>query len=146
MQRLRYIYLAAPLTVALNTLPGLLDGSWRMCAAAVLGLALWAVTWVRLYTNKKLRPGFAVLAILPALMFHVLTGAGTEYLAPFSSPGWQNFNFFLWLASIFVIIRALLPTAAEYKGRLAADSVLIFMSLITVAYSLACWATTHATL
>lgn len=146
MQRLRYIYLAAPLTVALNTLPGLLDGSWRMCAAAVLGLALWAVTWVRLYTNKKLRPEFAVLAILPALMFHVLTGAGTEYLAPFCSPGWQNFNFFLWLGSIFVTIRALLPTASEYKGRRSADSVFIFMTIITSFYGLSCWMNMHSIL
>ena len=146
MNRLKFIYLAAPLTVALNTLPGMLDGVWRMVSAAAIALALWAVVWIRIYHNGKLRPEYAVLAVVPAVCHHVLQGAGSDYLATFSTPGWQNFNFFLWLAVIFVIIRALLPTPDEYKGRMSGDSVLIFMSIITVAYSLACWATTHATI
>lgn len=146
MNRLKFIYLAAPLTVALNTLPGMVEGVWRIVAAAVIALVLWAVVWIRIYHNGKLRPEYAVLAVVPAVCFHILQGAGPDYLATFSTPGWQNFNFFLWLASIFVIIRALQPTTEEYKGRMAADSVLIFMSIVTTAYSLACWAMTHATL
>ena len=146
MNRLKFIYLAAPLTVALNTLPGMVEGVWRIVAAAVIALVLWAVVWIRIYHNGKLRPEYAVLAVVPAVCFHILQGAGPDYLAIFSTPGWQNFNFFLWLASIFVIIRALQPTTDEYKGRMAADSVLIFMSIVTTAYSLACWAITHATL
>ena len=146
MNRLKFIYLAAPLTVALNTLPGMVEGVWRIVAAAVIALVLWAVVWIRIYHNGKLRPEYAVLAVVPAVCFHILQGAGPDYLATFSTPGWQNFNFFLWLASRFVIIRALQPTTDEYKGRMAADSVLIFMSIVTTAYSLACWAMTHATL
>ena len=145
MKRLSFIYAAAPLTVALNTLPGMLDGAWRVILAGFLAIALWAVVWVRVYTNKKLRPEFAILIILPALCHHILGACNPEFAATFQTPGWQNFNFFLWLASIIVMIRALLPTPREHKGRLASDSVFIFMSIISVTYGLSCWMTTHVT-
>lgn len=144
MKRLSYIYSASLLTVALNTLPGMLEGTSRIVAASVLAIGLWAVTWLRVYTNKKLRPEFAILSILPALSFHIFSGAGREYLALFASPGWQNFNFFLWLASAWVIIRALLPTPEEYRGRMAKDSVFIFMTIITIVYTTSCWMATHS--
>lgn len=143
MKRLSFIYWAAPLTVALNALPGMLDGTWRIIAASVLALALWTVLWFRIYTNKKLKPEFAIMGIVPALCYHILRGAGPEYASTFNSPGWQNFNFMLWVAAAFVIIRALLPTTEEYKGRLAKDAVFVFMCVITIAYHLNCWATTH---
>lgn len=146
MKRLHFIYAAAPLTVALNALPSLADGVWRMVIAGVLALALWTVVWFRVYTNKKLRPEFAIMVMLPALSYHILQVAGPEYAATFHTPGWQNFNFFLWIAGIFVTIRALLPTPQEYNGRLAGDSVFIIMTIITVVYSLSSWATTHTTL
>lgn len=146
MNRLKFIYLAAPLTVALNAIPGFFDGAWRMAVAIVLALALWAVVWIRIYKTGKLRPEFAILTVIPPLSFYSLLAAGKEFAATFSTPGWQNFNFFLWLGSIFVIIRALLPTPDEYKGKLAADSVFIFMSIITTVYGISCWANTHAIL
>lgn len=146
MKRLKFIYLAAPLTVALNAIPCMLGDVWRLVTAIALALALWAVMWVRLYHTGKLRPEYAVLAIVPALCFHVLQSIGPEYAATFTTPGWQNFNFFLWLAAIFVTIRAMLPAKDEYSGRLAADSVFIFMSIITVVYGISCWATTHTLL
>lgn len=143
MKRLNFIYLAAPLTVALNAVPACLEGVWRMISAVLLGLTLWAVVWIRLYKTGKLRPEFAVITIIPPLCFYALTAAGPEYAATFKTVGWQNFNFFLWLGSIFVMIRALLPTQDEYKGKLAADSVFIFMSIITTVYGISCWANTH---
>ena len=146
MKRLHYIYAAAPLTVALNTLPAMLAGTWQIGVAAMLGLGVWAVTWLRLYTNKKLRPEFAILTMLPALLYNTLCGAGVEYLTTFSTPMWQNLNFFLWVGAIFVSMRALLPTPTEYKGRLCTDSVFIFMTIITCAYGLSCWMNTHTTL
>ena len=100
MKRLHFIYAAAPLTVALNAVPGMLGGIWRMVVAGILAVLLWAVVWLRVYTNKRLRPEFAVLAIIPALAYHILAAAGPQYAATFSTPGWQNFNFFLWLAGI----------------------------------------------
>lgn len=147
MKRLKFIYVAAPLTVALNAVPGMMGASvWRLVTAVLLALALWAVTWIRLYHTGKLRPEYAVLTIVPAVCFHVLQYAGPEYTETFNTPGWQNFNFFLWLAAIFVTIRALLPAADEYKGRMATDSVFIFMTIITVVYGIGCWATTHTLL
>lgn len=143
MRRLSFIYSAAPLTVALSTLPNFVDGMWRIALAGVIAIALWAVTWARVYSNKKLRPEFAILVIIPAMCHHLMQAYGPEYTAAINTPAWQNFNFILWIAAIVVTIRALLPTSAEYKGRLAADSVLIFMSLITVAYNLSCWMTSH---
>lgn len=143
MKRLSYIYYAAPLTVALNTLPGMLDNLWRVVAAVVLGVGVWTVTWLRLYTNKKLRPEFAVLAMLPALIFNILCSSGEEYTAVFHTPGWQNLNFFLWFGAVFVSIRTFLPAAAEYKGRLSTDSVFIFMTIITCIYGFSCWMNTH---
>ena len=146
MKRLNFIYAAAPLTVALNTLPGMLGGVWQLVTAGVLAVMLWAVVWLRVYTNRKLRPEFAIMVIVPALGYHILQWAGPEYATTFYTPGWQNFNFFLWLASMFVTIRALLPTPQEYKGRLAGDSVFIFMTIITVVYGLSCWMKTHVTI
>ncbi len=146
MKRLTYIYLAAPLTVALNAVPCMVDGMWRVLVASALGLVLWAVIWLRVYHTRKLRPEYAVLAIIPALCNHVLHGAGPEYIQTFSSPGWQNFNFFLWVAAALVMIRSLLPTKQEYSGPISGDAVLIFMSLITIAYTFNCWMTTHINL
>ncbi|MBR5194547.1 MAG: hypothetical protein IKW48_00235 [Akkermansia sp.] len=144
MKRLHFIYYAAPLTVALNTLPGMLGGIWRVVVTVVLALVLWGVVWVRLFTNKKLRPEFAILSILPPCCYYLMSVLSPEFRNIFTSPGWQNFNFFLWLVSIFISIRALLPTPKEHQGRLATDSVLIFMSIITTVYGLVCWAGTHA--
>lgn len=144
MTRLKFIYLAAPLTVALNALPGFLDGVWRIAAASILALALWAVVWMRVYFTGKLRPEYTVLVILPAVAYHVIQSVGEDIISVFNTPGWQNFNFFLWLAAIVVTIRALLPAAQEFGGRLATDSVFIFMSIITTVYGISCWATTHA--
>ena len=146
MKRLQYIYCAAPLTVALNGIPGFLDGMWRGAAAVLIALALWTVTWFRVYANQKLRPEFAIMVILPALCFHVIHAAGEDYIAAFSTPVFQNINFFLWLAAIWVTIRTFLPTPQEYSGPRSRDSVFVFMTIITIVYHLSSWATTHTIL
>jgi hypothetical protein len=143
MKRLHYIYCAAPLTVALNAVPVMLGGTWRVVAALALAVGLWSVTWMRAYTNKKLRPEFAVLVMLPALFHHVIQAAGPEYVATFSTPGFQNLNFFLWLAATVVTLRALLPTPQEYSGPRSRDSVFIFMTIITIIYNFSSWSQTH---
>ena len=146
MKRLQYIYCAAPLTVALNAIPPMLDGVWRVAVAVVLALALWTVTWFRVYANKKLRPEFAIMVIVPALSFHVIQSAGNGYVEAFQTPALQNFNFFLWVAAMWVTIRALMPNSQEYTGRVARDSVFIFMTIITVVYHFSSWASTHTIL
>ena len=95
MKRLHFIYYAAPLTVALNTLPGMLGGIWRVVVTVVLALVLWGVVWVRLFTNKKLRPEFSILSILPPCCYYLMSVLSPEFRNIFTSPGWQNFNFFL---------------------------------------------------
>jgi hypothetical protein len=124
----------------------MLDSVWRVAVAIALALALWSVTWFRVYANKKLRPEFAILVILPALSFHVVQSSGPDYVEAFSTPALQNFNFFLWLAAMWVTIRALMPTPQEYIGRVARDSVFIFMTIITVVYHFSSWASTHTIL
>ena len=146
MKRLHYIYCAAPLTVALNAIPVMFDGTLRVAVAIALALALWTVTWFRVYANKKLRPEFAIMVIVPALSYHVIQAAGSDYIAAFATPALQNFNFFLWLAAMWVTIRALMPASQEYTGRVARDSVFIFMAIITVVYHLSSWASTHTIL
>lgn len=146
MKRLHFIYLAAPLSVALNAIPDMLQGVWRIVVALILAVILWGVVWIRCCTNKKLRPEFAILAIIPQIFYHTLQSISAKYAAIFNTPGWQNFNFFLWVAAVVVMVRALLPAPKEHKGRLATDSVFIFMTIITVAYSISCWATTHINL
>ncbi len=146
MKRLHYIYCAAPLTVALNAIPVMFDGALRVAVAIALALALWTVTWFRVYANKKLRPEFAIMVIVPALSYHVIQAAGSDYIAAFATPALQNFNFFLWLAAMWVTIRALMPASQEYTGRVARDSVFIFMTIITVVYHLSSWASTHTIL
>ncbi|MBR1983035.1 MAG: hypothetical protein IKA23_09845 [Akkermansia sp.] len=147
MKRLNFIYCISPLTVALNTIPGMLsDSVLRMIVTAVLALTVWGLIWVRLYGTGKLRPEFAVLSVVPALSYQLILTAGGPYMAVFNTLGWQNFNFLLWLGSIFVYIRAFLPSKDEYRGRLAGDAVFIFMTTVTIIYSLSCWAATHAVL
>ena len=146
MKRLSYIYCAAPLTVALNAIPPMLGGTWRIVLAIVLAVALWSVTWFRVYYNGKLRPEFAIMVMVPALSHHIIQAAGPEYVATFSTPAFQNFNFFLWLAATWIYIRALMPTAQEYTGPRARDSVFIFMAIITVIYNFSSWAATHASI
>lgn len=145
MKRLTYIYCIAPLTVALNTLPGMLGiGYPGLIVAVVLAVAVWALVWFRIYHTGRLRPEFAVLTVVPVLSYYFIQAAGVEYIQIFNSPIIQNFNFLLWLGSIFVYIRSFLPAPQEYRGRLATDSVFIFMSIISTVYGLSCWATTHA--
>ena len=67
MTRLKFIYIVAPLTVALNALPGFLEGGWRVAAAVLLAVAVWAVVWIRVYSTGKLRPEFAILAVIPVV-------------------------------------------------------------------------------
>lgn len=143
MKRLNYIYCAAPLTVALNAVPPMLEGLARAAVAVILAVALWSVTWFRVYFNKRLRPEFAIMIMVPALSYNIIQAAGPEYITTFSTPAFQNFNFFLWLAATWVYIRALLPTAQEYSGSRARDSVFIFMTIITIIYNLSSWAATH---
>lgn len=140
MKRLTYIYWAAPLTLALNSVPGLLgNGTAALLAASVLAIALWGVVWMRLYTNKKLRPEFAILSILPATAGYFVAAMGAEVQELLQTPTWQNMYFFLWVATLFVYLRTLLPAPQEEKRPLRKDPVLLFIGALCTLYLLSSW-------
>lgn len=139
MKRLAYILWACPLATALQTVPMLCcHPLYRLLAAMALALGLWAVVWVRLYANRRLRPEFAVLAVLPQLWFYGLGYAG-DAAAALTTPFWQNLYFFAWCATAFVGVRALLLGPSDDKPGGRVDSVLVFMSIITAAFCLSSW-------
>lgn len=140
MKRLTYIYWAAPLTLALNSVPGLLGrGSYALLAAGILAVALWGVVWMRLYTNRKLRPEFAVLSILPSGIAYAMAAMGSETQELIQSPTWQNLYFILWLSTIFVYLRTLIPGPKEEQRPLRNDPVLLFIGILSTLYLLSCW-------
>lgn len=143
MKRLTYIYAAAPLALALNNVPQLLSGAWQLVAAAALAVGLWAVAWMRLFTNKRLRPEFSLLVILPQMAFYglrALQQSAPESAAPFASPFWANLYFFLWCGACIVGICALLSAPGEEAPPAKRDPLFLFMSLITLAFCVAAWA------
>lgn len=149
MKRLHYIYAAAPLALALNNVPLLLSGACQLAAAAALALGLWAVMWMRLYTNGKLRPEFSLLAVLPQAVFYglrFLQQQSPEAAAPFATPFWANLYFFLWCAAAFVGLRALFAAPAEEQLPAKRDPLFLFMAILTVAFCFASWAGSTATL
>ncbi|MCQ2364035.1 MAG: hypothetical protein MJ051_00585 [Akkermansia sp.] len=143
MKRLHYIYASAPLALALNNVPLLLSGACQLAAAAALALGLWAVVWMRLYTNRKLRPEFSLLTVLPQSVFYglrALQEQSPEAAAPFAAPFWSNLYFFLWCAAAFVALRALFASPSEEKLPAKRDPLFLFMAILTVAFCFASWA------
>lgn len=138
MKRLTYIWWSCPLALALNTLPLLLPGMWSLVLASLAALALWAVVWLRLYANRRLRPEFAVLAVLPQMVQHGFAFAGG--LPPeLNTLLWQNLFFASWCAVAWVNIRALLLGPGEERAAGRHDAVLIFMSIITLCFCFSSW-------
>lgn len=149
MKRLPYIYFAAPLALALNNVPLLLSGAWQLVAAAALSVGLWATAWLRLYTNRRLRPEFSLLAVLPQMSFYglrALQQSAPEAAAPFAAPFWANLYFFLWCGVCFVGLRALLTAPGEDAPPAKRDPLFLFMSLLTVAFCFAAWVGSAPTL
>lgn len=169
MKRLTYIYCAAPLALALNNVPQLCGAwQWQLVCAAALAVGLWAVVWLRLYANKRLRPEFSLLAVLPQAAFYGLRvlqqvspeaaeaftgsrdmgviggadGPTSIVLATSPSPFWSNLYFFLWCGACVAGICALLAAPNEEQRPVKNDPLLIAMSILTIAFCLAAWAGT----
>lgn len=147
MKRLTYIYCSAPAALALNNVPQLLGSvAGQLMAASALVVGLWAVVWLRLYTNKRLRPEFSLLAVLPQSAFYglrTLQRVSPEAAEPFTtSPFWGNLYFFLWVGAFIVAFRALLPAPDEEAPSAKNDPLLILMSILTLAFCIAAWAGT----
>lgn len=145
MKRLPFIYCAAPLALALNNVPLLLSGAAQWISAAALGIGLWAVMWMRLYTNGKLRPEFSLLAVLPQSAFFALRTLqiqAPEAAAAFASPFWTDLYFFLWCGTAATAWRALLAAPKEDAPPAKRDPLLIFMVILTLAFCFSAWVST----
>lgn len=166
MKRLTFIYCAAPLALALNNVPQLCGAwQWQLACAAALIVGLWAVVWLRLYTNKRLRPEFALLAVLPQSAFYglrilqqvspeaaeafttspagIIGGAdGPTSIVLATSPVWSNLYFFLWCGACVAGVCALFAAPNEEQRPAKNDPLLIAMSILTIAFCVSAWAGT----
>ncbi len=143
MQRRHYIYWAIPLFTLLGcggAFVQFLGAGMALAVGTVLALAAWGLLWLRLYDNKSLRPEFAVLGVLPQLIFFALTFAGqVGETGAFAAPMWQNLYFVLVLAAIWVQMASLRPGTQDEKRRPAQDPLFIFLSVLVIANGLLSW-------
>lgn len=139
MERKTYIYWAIPSFTLLSCVPSLFSGLLPSLAAIIISalvvLLCWSITWLRFYQSKALRPEFAILSILPMLIYILTRTTAAESFEYFISPTWQNAYFFIWLASGIVLFYSFAPSLEE-RGSLkgARDSVRSIMTLVTAVY------------
>ncbi len=143
MTRRRYIYCAIPLFTLLGcgtSLVHLLGATAALIVGVALALPAWGLVWARLYDSRRLRPEFAVLSVLPQLIFFLLVFAGhTAQNNAFSAPLWQNLYFLLTLAAMAVQMVSLRPGSQDEQLRSAQDPPFIFLSLLIVANGFISW-------
>ena len=143
MNRRTYIYCAVPLITLLGcgvTFVQLTGAGWALVLGCVLAVVTWALLWARLFDNKKFRPEFALLGILPALIYFILTYTGqTGDNSPFTAPVWQNIYFLLILAAVAVQIASFCPGSRDEARRPAHDPVLIFLCVLLIINGFFTW-------
>ncbi len=144
MKRQTYIYWAIPLFTLLGcgaSFVNLLGAMGALLLGSLLVLLTWAVVWMRFYGSGRTRPEFAVLAILPQLLFFVLVAMNeTGENAAFAAPAWQNLYFLLFLASMVVQILSLRPGQQDEKKTLAEDPAFIVLILLVLLNGFLSWA------
>ncbi len=144
MKRINYIYCAVPLFTLLGcgaSFVQLLGSTVALVLGMVLALPAWGLVWVRLYESGRLRPEFAVLSVLPQLIFFALMFAGqTGAEGAFASPAWQNLYFILILAAMWVQMVSLRPGPQDEQRRPAQDPPFIFLCVLVLANGLLSWA------
>ncbi len=143
MTRRTYIYWAVPFFTLLGSGATFVD-KLGSTAALVLGLLLalptWGLVWTRLYSTGRLRPEFAVLSVLPQLIFFFLSYAGSAVPEDtFSAPFWQNIYAVLVLAAMAVQIISLRPGPQDEQRRPAQDAPFIFLTVLIIANGFISW-------
>ncbi len=143
MIRRTYIYCAVPLFTLLGCGASFVH-MFGSLAALVLGLLLalpaWGLVWARLYASGLLRPEFAVLSVLPQLIFFILIYSGqTGAAGAFAAPAWQNLYFLLTLAAMAVQIVTLRPGLQDEQRRPSQDPPFIFLTVLIVANAFISW-------
>lgn len=109
MDRRAYIYIVTPLFVFLNCgelLVARLGSALALVVASVAMVVLWGAVWVRL-CRQQLRPEFAVLSILPQLVFYV--SRYTQTLVFSETPFWGTLYALMWLGCLGIAIVTALP-------------------------------------
>lgn len=143
MQRTTYIYRLVPLMVVLSCgrlIEGLLGSLGALVTGLAVAVAAWALVWLRLFGMRRLRPEFAVLAILPQSLYFILKFVDKETLTPFLAPAWQNMYFVAWLVAVGTIIFSMRPGYHDDRRPVSRDPLFIMMTIITIAYGASTWA------
>ncbi len=144
MTRRHYIYWSIPLFTLLGcgaSFIHVLGNTAALVLGLLLALPAWGLVWVRLYGNGRLRPEFAVLSVLPQLIFFLLTYAGqTGAQGAFAGPMWQNLYFLLVLASMAVQMASLRPGPEDDNLRSSKDPLFIFLCVLIIANGFISWA------
>ena len=144
MNRRTYIYLMVPAVMLLNagpTISSFCGASAALIIGAVLALALWTLVWLRLYGmgGRALRPEFAILAVVPQVVFYVLNSLGPEYAEPYLGAPYQTFYLLLWLAGLWVCLASLAPAPKEEPQPLGRDAVRLVVSAFLIFFALSGW-------
>ncbi len=144
MTRRTYIYCAIPLFTLLGcgaSFVHMLGSLGALVLGVLLALPAWGLVWSRLYSSGRLRPEFAVLSVLPQLLFFLLAYSGqTGANGAFAAPMWQNLYFLLMLAAMAVQMVSLRPGPQDEQRRPAQDPPFIFLSVLIFANGLISWA------
>ncbi len=143
MTRRIYIYWAIPLFTLLGcgaSFVHLLGATGALVLGLLLALPAWGLVWGRLYATGRLRPEFAILSVLPQLLFFLLMFTGqTGAEGPYAAPMWQNIYFVLTLAAVAVQIMSLRPGPQDEQRRPAQDPPFIFLSILALANGFISW-------
>lgn len=137
MERRTYIYLATPLFILLScgtAMESMLGATGALAAASVLSIVAWGVVWMRLYKMQRLRPEFAVLSILPLIIYYIDRYSETHLFA--DSPSWQNLYALTWVGFIWVAIASMRQGVCDTPARpLGKDPVFLLMMPLTLLYA-----------
>ncbi len=144
MSRRIYIYWAIPLFTLLScgaSFVHMFGSTIALITGMSAALPAWGLVWTRLYASGRLRPEFAVLSVLPQLIFFLLMFVGqTGEQGAFAAPMWQNLYFLLVLASMAVQMVSLRPGPQDEQRRPAQDPTFIFLCVLIMANGLLSWA------
>ena len=105
MKQRNYFYTLAILWSLLSCAPSLkqtLNPILWLILVSVCILAVWVITWLRLYTSQRMRPEFAILTVFPFLIYLYLIYIGQSLIEQMQAPLWGNLYFLTWLVAAFI--------------------------------------------
>ncbi len=143
MTRRAYMYCSVPLFTLLgcgSSFVHMAGALWALILSLLLALPAWGLVWGRLYASGRLRPEFAVLSVLPQLIFFILMYSGQHGASSaFAAPAWQNLYFLLMVAAVAVQIISFRPGLQDEQRRPTQDPPFIFLSVLLIANGVLSW-------